>query len=37
MDVETIFCVLYNKGEKYWNKCYNGKKGAEDQKLRLKK
>ena len=23
MDGEKIFCVWYNKGKKYWDKCYN--------------
>ena len=36
MDGEKLFCVWYNKGEKYWDKCYNVQ-GAEDQKLRWKK
>ena len=24
MDGEKIFCVWYNKGEKYWNNSYDG-------------
>ena len=23
MDGEKIFCIWYNQGEKYWDKCYN--------------
>ena len=26
MDGEKIFCVWYNKEEKYWDKCYNARK-----------
>ena len=37
MDVEKIFCVWYNKGEKYWNKCYGGQERYRGSEIEVEK
>ena len=37
MDVEKIFCVWYNKGEKYWNKCYDGQERYRGSEIEVEK